>query len=273
MTLPHIISAGIGVQSTALMLMAAAGEIDPMPVCAIFADTQDETRLTYATLAYLQQQQLPFPLLVRTKGRLSAAATLLRLSKKSGNYYTKPSLPLFLRNPEGKISRIGRQCTQDYKIEVVHRAIKEFLGLKHAPSILTAEVWLGISLDEVDRIKDSRAPWLRNCYPLVDMKMTREDCKAWLIEHGHPVPTQSACYYCPFHSDDHWLLLRQTQPDEFERAIAFDHALRASRVGISNLALKGECFLHRSCVPLDQVVFKPKSTGGFAEECEGHCGL
>jgi hypothetical protein len=38
----HILSLGAGVQSSTLALMAAAGEITPMPEAAIFADTQGE---------------------------------------------------------------------------------------------------------------------------------------------------------------------------------------------------------------------------------------
>ena len=38
----HIISLGAGVQSSTMALMAACGEITPMPQCAIFADTQAE---------------------------------------------------------------------------------------------------------------------------------------------------------------------------------------------------------------------------------------
>lgn len=45
---PHIISLGAGVQSSTLALMAAAGEIAPMPVAAIFADTQDEPASVYS---------------------------------------------------------------------------------------------------------------------------------------------------------------------------------------------------------------------------------
>ena len=37
----HIISLGAGVQSSTMALMAACGEITPMPTAAIFADTQD----------------------------------------------------------------------------------------------------------------------------------------------------------------------------------------------------------------------------------------
>jgi hypothetical protein len=38
----HVISLGAGVQSTTMALMAAHGEITPMPDCAIFADTGAE---------------------------------------------------------------------------------------------------------------------------------------------------------------------------------------------------------------------------------------
>ena len=37
-----VISLGAGVQSSVMALMAAHGEITPMPDCAIFADTQAE---------------------------------------------------------------------------------------------------------------------------------------------------------------------------------------------------------------------------------------
>ena len=43
----RVISLGAGVQSTTMALMAAQGEIGPMPDCAIFADTQGEPRKVY----------------------------------------------------------------------------------------------------------------------------------------------------------------------------------------------------------------------------------
>src|SRR3546814_11014927 len=56
----RILSLGAGVQSTTLALMAAHGEIGPMPDCAIFADTQDEGMATYQHLERLRSI-LPFP--------------------------------------------------------------------------------------------------------------------------------------------------------------------------------------------------------------------
>ena len=59
----HIISLGAGVQSSTMALMAAAGEITPMPTCAIFADTQDEPASVYKWLDWLEPK-LPFPSLI-----------------------------------------------------------------------------------------------------------------------------------------------------------------------------------------------------------------
>lgn len=41
-----VLSLGAGVQSSTMALMAAKGEITPMPDCAIFADTQSEPDLS-----------------------------------------------------------------------------------------------------------------------------------------------------------------------------------------------------------------------------------
>jgi len=65
----HIISLGAGVQSSTMALMAAAGEIGPMPVAAIFADTQGEPQEVYDYLEYLKPL-LPFPVHVVTAGNI-----------------------------------------------------------------------------------------------------------------------------------------------------------------------------------------------------------
>ncbi|GAA5542298.1 MULTISPECIES: hypothetical protein [Brucella] len=50
----RVLSLGAGVQSTMLALMAAHGEIGPMPDCAIFADTGWEPKAVYEHLAWLR---------------------------------------------------------------------------------------------------------------------------------------------------------------------------------------------------------------------------
>jgi len=67
-----VISLGAGVQSSTMALMAAHGEITPMPDYAIFADTQAEPSHIYSWLDWLETQ-LPFPVLRVTAGSLKEA--------------------------------------------------------------------------------------------------------------------------------------------------------------------------------------------------------
>lgn len=76
----HIISLGAGVQSSTLALMAAHGEITPMPECAVFADTMAEPQSVYTWLDWLEKQ-LPFPVIRVSKGDLGEYATRVRTSK------------------------------------------------------------------------------------------------------------------------------------------------------------------------------------------------
>src|SRR5580765_8186785 len=67
----RVISLGAGVQSTTMALMAAHGEITPMPDCAIFADTQWEPQAVYDHLRWLSSPNvLPFPVHAVTAGNL-----------------------------------------------------------------------------------------------------------------------------------------------------------------------------------------------------------
>ena len=51
----NILSLGAGVQSSTLALMAAKGEIGPMPDAAIFADTGWEPRKVHEYLDWLEK--------------------------------------------------------------------------------------------------------------------------------------------------------------------------------------------------------------------------
>ena len=107
------LSLGAGVQSTTLALMAAKGEIGPMPDCAIFADTQAEPDSVYRWLDWLETQ-LPFPVHRVTKGNLFDAAIKVNISKK-GNYWKANNPPMFAER-DGRPFPIMRQnLTSEYR--------------------------------------------------------------------------------------------------------------------------------------------------------------
>lgn len=299
----HILSLGAGVQSSTMALMAARGEITPMPDAAIFADTQAEPGKVYAWYEYLTPH-LPFPCYLVTKGNLATDSLQLRRSKKSGKVYMKHQMPLFLRKPDGSQGLLQRRCTEDYKIVQIVRRERDLAGgsgairlwrragsqrvvrqVRRRGKLVTLAQWerrpeadplliswIGISTDEADRMKPSKEDWIGTRWPLIDLGMTRGDCHRWMADRGYPDPPRSACYFCPYHSDAEWVRLRTEEPEEFEKAAAWEEACQAlhSRQEV----LHGVPFLHRSMIPLREVAFDVTDTRrGFGNECAGICGV
>ncbi len=266
----HVISLGAGVQSSTMALMAAHGEITPMPTCAIFADTGDEPESVYKWLDWLESA-LPFPVVRVKAGVLSEASTRVRTAKVSGNKYLSPGIPAFF-DTNGKKGIGARQCTRTFKIDVINREIRRQRA-KNQHVIC----WIGISRDEAIRMKPSRKPYIGNTWPLIDKKMTRQDCLDWMQARGYPRPPRSACVYCPYHSDAEWLRLQTDEPDEFRRAVAFEKRYMAAVSEAT--ALHGVPYLHASRQPLETLDFsklvkeRRAEPDLFNNECEGMCGV
>ncbi|EQB15106.1 hypothetical protein [Sphingobium lactosutens] len=265
----RVLSLGAGVQSTTLALMAAHGEIGPMPDCAIFADTGWEPKAVYEHLAWLRSPNvLPFPVHIVTAGNIRDG--LVRGAQ--GERWA--SIPAFTKSASGNVGMIRRQCTKELKIVPIRRKVRELVGLtaKRSPDRPVVEQWIGISLDEIVRMKMSFEPWQVNRWPLIELGMTRRDCLRWLERHSYPMPPKSACIGCPYHSDTLWRQMREEDPDGFADAVAID---RLIRTGFRNL--RGEVYLHRSCVPLDEADLDTPADKGqldlFADECDGMCGV
>lgn len=259
----RVLSLGAGVQSTTLALMAAHGEIGPMPDCAIFADTQDEPAAVYDHLRWLRSGNvLPFPVHVATAGRLSDAL-------KAGDEEAR--IPCFVG--AGGLSK--RQCTRNFKLKIIRRKTRELLGVGPRGYIPpgSVEAWVGISTDEAVRKRPSGLAYIFNRHPLIEQWMSRADCKAWLRQHGYPIPPKSACIYCCFQGNAGWRRRREN-PAEWTEVIALDHWLREPPQVIR---FRGDLYLHPSRRPLDEADLTetdlPLFGGPFAHECEGMCGV
>lgn len=275
-----VLSLGAGVQSSTVLLMSCRGDL-PKLDAAIFADTQWEPRAVYEHLDWLEAEAAKsgIPIHRVSAGNLRADAIAFRQYRKADRRYA--SMPLFVLNPDGSQGIIRRQCTKEYKIEPVKRKLRELLGFKSGERVKIGrpvELWMGISVDELYRISDSRVKWIKHVYPLVDMlpkRFTRQSCIQWLSEHypDRSIP-RSACIGCPFHSNREWAEIK-TNPGEWSDAVEFDQAIReADQAGQDAKGLLvGLPFVHRSCKPLDQVDVEEKDQGRFwDEECTGYCG-
>ncbi|RWP56551.1 hypothetical protein [Mesorhizobium sp.] len=265
----RVLSLGGGVQSTTLALMAAHGHFGCPLDCAIFADAGWEPAAVYEHLRWLMSPNvLPFPV------HIVSARNLRESLIAAGNGKRWASIPAFTRTVDRRgnvsIGMIRRQCTTTSKIEPIRRKVRELAGLtrKRSPTYPVVHQWLGISMDEVVRMKPSRAAWQLNRFPLIESRMTRKDCLDWLKSHGYPKPPKSACIGCPFHSDAMWRSMRAAWDD----AVEVDRAIRTGLRGI-----RGEVFLHRSAVSLDEADLSTAADHGqldlWPTECEGMCGL
>lgn len=276
MTVEHqrltALSLGAGVQSTTLALMAAAGEIRPMPDCALFADTGWEPRAVYDHLDRLQAA-LPFPVHRVTRGSNIRDDILHKATGYLGRF---AAVPFFTLDDGGKRGMGRRQCTKEYKLEPLTRKQRELMGVprgRRVPKGQTCEVWIGISTDEAQRMKPAWKPWQRNRWPLIEAGMSRRDCQRWLAAAGWSAP-KSACIGCPFHSDVMWRDMRDNAPDEWADAVEVDRLIRA---GGTLRGMRAQQYLHAQRVPLDEVDLSTAEDRGqfnmFGNECEGMCGV
>jgi len=265
------LSLGAGVQSSALALMAAAGEIGPMPDAAIFADTMAEPDSVYRWLEWLEKQ-LPFPVYRVTAGNLEKDALHVRTSK-TGKKYFKVSVPFFTTDEIGNSGPTPRQCTQDYKITPIVREMRKLAKIQRGQKEVTVCSWIGISLDEIQRMKESRDAWCVHRWPLIEKRMTRLECLAWMMNRGFPTPPRSACYFCPYHSNAEWLRLEREEPQEFQKAKAWERKLIKRAADVD---LRGGAFLHRKMQPLATRPFMDDANQpqfDFNAECFGMCGI
>lgn len=172
--------------------------------------------------------------------------------------------------------RAYKKATKQEKALMLQTAPDATAAYAECQSDALCVMWIGISTDESDRMKKSKEPWIKTRWPLIELGMSREDCKAWMLSRGYPEPPRSACTFCPFHSDDEWIRLRDESPEEFLQVVQYEKQLQEAQR--NQETLKGIPFLHDSCVPIDKVNFIPTAKGRkqlslFGQECNGLCGV
>ncbi len=217
-----------------------------------------EPAAVYTHLAYLEGLMaaagVPFERV--TQGNLRETA----LRSARGERHDFIGIPVFAEKMP-----LRRQCTGLFKVRPIRQAIRQ-LSKAHAGR--PVEQWLGISLDEIERMRDSDVRYITNRYPLVELRMARIDCLLWLEAHGYPRPPKSACIGCPYRTNAQW---RDLAADEWSDAVAFDAAIRRLPRVI------GETFLHRSRIPLPMVDLSTERERGqmemWGDECSGQCGV
>lgn len=240
------ISLGAGVQSSALYRMAVIGMVTPKPDFAIFADTKIEPPWVYETLEDLKKWG-DIPIEVASAGDLGEAIRS-GVNSTGGRF---ASVPFWVKNSDGSRGIGRRQCTREYKIDVVKKRIRELLGLEkgqRAAGKFRVEQWIGISVDEVQRAKPSQDSWIDLRWPLLfDVPMRRADIILWMENNDFPIPGRSACILCPYRKPVEYARWRDEEPDLFEEACNWDDLIRSRG---TMRGMNGQQFIWRELRPL-----------------------
>jgi hypothetical protein len=146
---------GGGVQSTALMVLAAQRRIDfgVFLFANVGADSEDP-----ATLQYVERHAKPYAAvhgiqlveLHRVRRDRTVETLYGRLTRDGSR-----SLPIPVRMSNGAPGT--RSCTADFKVKVIGRWLKAHGATGAAPAVLA----VGISLDEIERVNQRRGAALR----------------------------------------------------------------------------------------------------------------
>ena len=239
----NVWSYGGGVQSVALAVLIQRGEL-PMPDLAVIADTGREVETTWAYLEHTTRPFLPTLDIVRVKAETYATVDLYRNDDLL--------IPAFTRQ-RGTLGRLPTFCSNEWKRRVIMRWIRE-------QGVTDAEMWLGISTDEMERMKHSDVQWLRHVYPLIELRPTnRRQCGELILSAGLPMPHKSRCWMCPHQNKKEWQTLGA---GDLEKALTFDTEIRAKDAAV---------YVHYSGKPLAEALNEPELQMSFDGCDSGVC--
>lgn len=261
---PVVFSFGGGVQSMAALVLAAQGKINCKTF--LFANVGEDSE-NPATIRYFHEVAKPY----------AAAHGIdlieVRKTRKDGTpdsvwaRLTRPgsrSIGIPVRMSNGAPG--NRTCTVDFKIKPVAKWLKQHGASKKKPG----KVLLGISLDEFQRMRnDSGIAHVALGYPLIDLRLTRQDCIQIILAAGLSLPEKSSCWFCPFQTLKRWQWRRHNRPVEFWKSSRLETFINQKRamLGLDEVWLSG------ALKPLDKATSEEQQME-WAEEEEGQysCG-
>jgi len=212
-----VVSDGLGVDSTAMLIHLHRQGARPTAV--VHADTGSEWPETVAYRAERDAwlKQVGFPDLTVVKNP-SPRAGHVSLEHNCVDNRTMPSIAYGFQR---------HSCSVKWKGAVIDRWVLEQPWAQDAilsgMPILRA---IGYDNGAADRRRTFRAPspdtqwsfW----YPLQDALLTRENCIALIRDAGVPVPSKSACFFCPATRPVEIERLARTHPNLMARALRME---------------------------------------------------
>lgn len=243
-------SYGGGVQTAAIAVLVLQGKL-PRPDLVVMADTGRERQATWDYLS-----EVVGPALARiglTVDIAEHAYATVDLYADNGDLL----IPAYTRQ-NGHIGKLPTYCSNEWKQRVIRRYLRE-------RRVTDCDVWLGMSIDEIERVKPSGLAWYRHAYPLLGLRLSRASCIGLVEAYGWPTPPKSRCWMCPNMGPREWQRMQQSEPEEFAQAVQLEKDIRAHDPDV---------YLHPMALPLAQAVKRTVDVGqsDMFDGCDsGYC--
>lgn len=226
--LMHVLCMGAGVDTTA-MLLKWHDRYDAV----LFADPGGEEPETYEHIEkrlkpFCREHNVPWVTVVAHRpdpdhpnaaAHAKAARAYTAKQNAAGVPYslqehcqTRQILPIIAR----------RWCTVRFKINPINRWCRDAGATRERPIVKH----IGIAHDEAWRLKSFGAddPLYVGCaYPLVDARMTRDDCLRIIADHGWPTTAKSGCDYCMFKKRHQFREMARSNPARFLEIVRMEN--------------------------------------------------
>lgn len=246
-----ILSCGAGMQSTALALMSCENVREPnkyplVPVydAVIFCDLGEEPQWVYEQVAFIEKAcktaQIPFYVL---------KTALYEDYMKLFGEKRVVSIPFWSTDENGKKGKMQRNCTMEYKINVIQKFVRyNLLGYKKYQGMRPEddkahEMHIGFSLEEKRRCGENPHKMFVNKFPLVEMGLERKDNYAYIKDVWGLETKASACTFCPFHRNYFFKQLKETDAARYEKLVQFDNRLETEQ---PKTKIKSKLYISRS---------------------------
>jgi len=223
---PLIVSYGMGVDSTALLVGLAERGIRPDAI--LFADVGSEKPVTYeygSTIMPEWLERVGFPPITWVKYQPQNFKNWPPYSSLEENCLTNSTLP--------SLAFGFKSCSQKWKIAPQDKwtanwqnakeawseglKVKKFIGYDSGPADIRRRNHLGSNEHDLFSYE----------YPLINWGWDRAKCKDAITAAGLPIPEKSACYFCPA-TKPHEL---HSMPKDLLRRIVMIETRAAPRLG------------------------------------------
>ena len=224
-------SCGGGIDSTAIAILIIQGKL-PRPDFAIMVDVGYEPQSTWNHVNNILKPRL------RTVGvELHILRSNEWIDTSLVDHRGWCCLPAYCKKDD-IVQKLSTRCSGNWKVKVAKKWLRK-------QGVEKCEQWIGMAVDEQRRAKPDVNKWIHLRWPLIEFKMTREDC-IWLIGGaGWPPAPRTSCYLCPQQADKQWLRLMNEAPKDFEKACIAEQSIQLQCPDV---------FLHRFCVPLNKAI-------------------